>query len=136
MQAAHDSIVGGHLAAKKTTDKILSEFFWPNIWEDVKRYCQSCDQCQRSSPKGQKAKVPLSAVSLIDEPFSRVAVDLVGPIIPSSERGFKYILVLVDYCTRYPEAVPLKSITTEAVAEALVDIFSRVGIPKEILSDK
>ncbi|GFO21899.1 gypsy retrotransposon integrase-like protein 1 [Plakobranchus ocellatus] len=91
MQAAHDSIVGGHLAAKKTTDKILSEFFWPNIWEDVKRYCQSCDQCQRSSPKGQTAKVPLSAVPLIDEPFSRVAVDLVGPIVPSSERGYKTI---------------------------------------------
>ncbi|GFO50194.1 gypsy retrotransposon integrase-like protein 1 [Plakobranchus ocellatus] len=136
MKAAHDNIVGGHLAAKKTTDKILSEFFWPNIWEDVKRYCQFCNECQWSSPKGQTAKVPVSTVPLIDEPFSRVAVDLVGPIVPSSERGFKYILVLVDYCTRYPEAVPLKSITTEAVAEALVDILSRVGIPKEILSDQ
>ena len=38
MQAAHDSIVGGHLAAKKTTDKILTEFFWPNIWDAVKRW--------------------------------------------------------------------------------------------------
>ena len=136
MKAAHDSIVGSHLAAKKTTDKILSEFFWPNIWDEVKRFCQSCDQSQRSAPKGQTSKVPLSSVPLIDEPFSRVAVDLIGPIIPSSERGYKYILVLVDYCTRYPEAVPLKTITTEAVAEAMVDIFSRVGIPKEILSDK
>ncbi|GFO35039.1 Zinc finger protein [Plakobranchus ocellatus] len=104
----------------------------PHVWQGKPYKIR----CQRSFPKGQTAKVPLSAVPLIDEPFSRVAVDLVGPIVPSSERGFKYILVLVDYCTRYPEAVPLKSITTEAVAEALVDIFSRVGIPKEILRDQ
>ena len=42
---------------------------------------------------------------------------------------------LVDFATRYPEAVPLKNIDTERVAEALVDIFSRLGVPEEILSD-
>ena len=44
-------------------------------------------------------------------------------------------MTLVDFSTRYPEAVPLKKINTETVAEALVDIFSRVGVPEEILSD-
>ena len=57
---------------------------------------------------------------LIDTPFKRVAdIDIVGPIAPPSEAGHWYILTLVDYATRYPEAVPLKKITTEAVAEAL-----------------
>ncbi|XP_070545582.1 uncharacterized protein [Ptychodera flava] len=65
----------------------------------------------------------------------RVAVDLVGPIDPATDRGNRHILTLIDYATRYPEAVPLKRISTEVVAEALVDIYSRVGIPKEILSD-
>ena len=49
--------------------------------------------------------------------------------------GHRYILTLVDFATRYPEAVPLKTIDTETVAEALVNVFSRVGVPEEILSD-
>ena len=68
-------------------------------------------------------------------PFKRVAVDLVGPITPASDLGHRYIFTLVDYATRYPETVALKSIDTETVAEALVDIYSRLGIPKEVLSD-
>ena len=55
---------------------------------------------------------------------------------PASESGHPYILTLVDYATWYPEAVPLKRIDTEAVAEALVDIYSRLGVPVEILIDQ
>ena len=136
MQLGHECIMAGHLAAAKTTDRISQEFYWPQIWEDVAHFCRSCDQCQRSAPKGKTSKVPLSEIPLIDEPFSRIAVDLVGPIIPASEKGNRYILTVVDYCTRYPEAIPLKNIDTETVAEALVDIFSRTGVPKEMLSDR
>ena len=73
---------------------------------------------------------------LIDTSFKRVAVDIVGPIAPPSEAGHRNILTLDDYATRYPEAVPLKKITTEAVAEALLNIYSRVGIPEEVLTDQ
>ena len=72
---------------------------------------------------------------LIDKPFKRVAIDLVGPIGPPSEDSQRYILTLVDFATRYPEAVPLKNIDTETVAEVLVDIFRHLGVPEEILSD-
>ena len=68
-------------------------------------------------------------------PFKSLAVDIVGLIAPPSEAGYQYILTLVDYATRYQEAVPLKKITTEAVAEALLDIYRRVGIPEEVLTD-
>ena len=73
---------------------------------------------------------------LIDTPFKRVEVDIIGPIAPLSEAGDQYILTLVDYATRYPEAVPLKKITTEVEAEALLDIYSRVGTPEEVLTDQ
>ena len=72
---------------------------------------------------------------IIETPFHRVAVDLIGPMVPKSDKGNRYILTLVDYATRFPEAVALKSTDTEKVAEALVDMFARVGIPNEILSD-
>ncbi|XP_078492084.1 uncharacterized protein LOC144747728 [Ciona intestinalis] len=136
MEIAHDSIMGGHMGVKKTLDRILINFYWPGIRSDVARFCKSCDVCQKTIGKGKVAKVPLQKMPLIDVPFERVAVDLVGPIQPPSEKGHRYLLTMVDYATRYPEAVPLKNITTEDVAEALVDIFSRVGVPNEILSDQ
>jgi len=59
--------------------------------------------CQRTVAKGQVVKVPLGKMPVIDTPFDRVAVDLVGPIFPATEKGYKYILTMVDYATRYPE---------------------------------
>ena len=135
MEVAHESIMGGHMGVKKTADKIQKAFYWPGIQGDVSRHCKSCDICQKTVNKGSVPKVPLQKMPLIDMPFKRVAIDLIGPIKPPSEEGHRYILTLVDYATRYPEAVPLKNIDTETVAEALVDIFSRLGIPEEILSD-
>ena len=136
LKLAHESIMAGHLAAKKTADRILQAFYWPRLFEDVTHFCRSCDKCQRSTPKGSVRPVPLSKMPLIDTPFNRVAVDLIGPIVPASDRGNRYILTVVDYCTRYPEAIALKNIDTEQVAEALVEIFCRTGVPMEMLSDR
>ena len=74
---------------------------------------------------------------LLDHKLERAlsVVDLIGPIMPASDKGHQYVLTLVDYATRYPEAVPLKNIDTETVAEARLDLYSRVGIPEEVLSD-
>ena len=136
MSVNHESAFSGHLGAKKTEVRILPNFFWPGLRQDVIRFFRSCDVCQRTVKRGSVRKVPLGSMPLIDTPFKRVAVDIVGPIAPPSEAGHRYILTLVDYATRYPEAVPLKKITTEAVAEALLDIYSRVGIPEEVLTDQ
>ena len=69
---------------------------------------------------------------LIDTPFKRVAVDIVGPTEPRSVKKSRDILTMIDYATRYPEAVALPSIETERLAEALIAVFSRVGIPSEM----
>ena len=72
---------------------------------------------------------------LVDQPFKRVAIHLERPIAPASDKGHRYILTLVEYATRYPEAVPLKNIDTETEAEALLDMYSRIGVAEEVLSD-
>ncbi|XP_053378778.1 uncharacterized protein LOC128548205 [Mercenaria mercenaria] len=136
MELAHESIVGGHLSAKKTEDRITSSFYWPGISSEVGRFCRSCDKCQKTIPKGRVKKVPLGDMPVIKEPFHRIAINLIGPIAPVSDSGNRYILTVVDYATRYPEAVALPRIDTERVAEALLYIFSRVGLPGEVLSDR
>ena len=127
--------MAGHMATKRTVSRVLSEFYWPGVQTDVKRFCQSCDICQRTVARGKISKLPLQQMPLIDEPFHRVAMDLIGPLYPSTDRGNRYVLTVVDYATRYPEAVALCNIDTECVAGALVDIFFRVGVPREMLSD-
>ena len=103
---------------------------------DITSFCRSCDGCQKTTAKGFISRVPLGDMPLIDMPFRRVAVDLVGPISPPSKKEYRYILTLVDYTTRYPEAIPLKNIETETVVEALLDMYSCLGIPEEVLSDR
>ena len=135
MKLAHESIMSGHLAVKRIIQKVLSEFFWPGISSDIKRYCRSCDICQRTISKGKTTRAPLGSMPIIDTPFQRVAIDLVGPLERRTDSKNKYILTLMDYATRYPEAVALPSIETETIAEALMSIFSRVEVPKEVLTD-
>ena len=135
MTLAHESLMAGHLGIRKTIDRVVAELFWPGVCGDVTRFCKSCDICQRTVQKGRVAKVPLGRLPLIDTPFKRVAVDIVGPIEPRSNNRSRYILTMMDYATRYPEAIALPSIETERVAEALVEMFSRVGVPDEMLTD-
>ena len=66
---------------------------------------------------------------IVTEPFSRVAVDIVGPISPRSAQGNSYVLTMIDFTTGFPEAVPLNDIDSVSVAEAVLQIFSSVGIP-------
>ena len=135
LRLAHETLMSGNLGIKKTMDRVLTEFFWPGVCDDVSRLCNSCDICQRTIQKGRVTKVPLGKLPLIDTRFKQVAVDIVGPTEPRSERQSRYILTMIDYATRYPEAVALPGIETECVAEALVEMFSRVVIPDEMLTD-
>ena len=113
---------------------MLRRFYWPNVFGDVEEFCRTCAVCQKASHKGA-GKAPLMPLPVISEPFSRVAMDIVGPLL-TSRAGNQYVLVVCDYATRYPEAIPLKSIDAEHVAEKLVELFARVGIPREILTDQ
>ena len=79
--------------------------------------------------------MPLIPLPIIEEPFERIAMDIVGLLV-KSKQGHRYILVVCDYATRYPEAIPLKKFTAPAVAEQFIELFSRHGVSKEILTDQ
>nr|XP_034310606.1 uncharacterized protein LOC117680625 [Crassostrea gigas] len=59
MKIAHETLMGGHLGSKKTTDRVVSEFYWPGIQSDIRRFCRSCDVCKWTIPKGKVPAVPL-----------------------------------------------------------------------------
>jgi len=136
MVTAHDQLLAGHCGTRRTLARILSKFFWPGVSADVSKYVHTCDICQKTVSRGKVPPVPLASMPLISTPFQKVAIDLVGPLSPPSEEGHRYILTLIDLATRFPEAVPLKDISSVAVAEALLSIFARLGFPQDILSDQ
>ena len=134
MSLAHHIPMAGHMGQWKTVERILQRFYWPTVFEDVKQLCQTCSECQKTAV-GKKQRAPMVPLPIIREPFERIAMDIVGPL-PRSRAGNRYILVICDYSTRYPEAIPLRAIDAEHVAKELMVFFTRVGIPREILTDQ
>ena len=134
LKSAHHSPLAGHLGRKKTEAKLLRDFFWPGLGRDVSTMCAQCPECQKGN-KNKKQRAPLVPLPVIDEPFRRIAMDIVGPLKRTTS-GHKYILTVMDFATRYPEAIPLKNTDAKTVAEALCQVFSRLGLPEEVLSDQ
>lgn len=134
LDLAHDDVLGGHLGVEKTEARITDRFYWPGLKAEVRRYCTSCPTCQLTAPVTH-FRNPLVPLPIIEVPFERIAMDIVGPLVKSA-RGHSYILVILDYATRYPEALPLRNTSSKAIARELFQLFTRTGFPKEILTDQ
>ncbi|XP_073699461.1 uncharacterized protein [Garra rufa] len=134
LELAHAHPMAGHLGAQNTVQRIRDRFHWPGLEAEVKRFCQACPACQRTSPR-KPPPSPLIPLPIIGVPFERIGMDIVGPL-PRSGRGHEHILVIVDYATRYPEAVPLRQANAKSIARELFLLCSRVGLPSEILTDQ
>ena len=93
--------MAGHMSSSGTVSRVLSEFYWPGgVQADTKRYYRSCDICRRKITKGRIANAPVGKMSVIYEPFKRVAVDIIGPLSPVTNNGKRYTVTLVDYATK------------------------------------
>ena len=126
--------MAGHLDKKKTADRILQQFYWPGLFRDVQDHYRTSEQYQKTAARGVR-KAPLIPLPIMDEPFKRIAMDIVGSL-PRSSSGKRFILGICDYATHYPEATALRTIDANAVAEELLKFFARVRVPEEILTDQ
>ena len=133
---AHDIPAAGHLGVAKTKARIWPHFYWPHMSKEITTYCKSCDICQRLGKGAKPPPAPLIPLPLISEPFSRVAIDIVGPLPICAKSGNRFILTVMDMATHYPEAIPLQNHTASSVAQALATVFAHFGFPEEILSDQ
>ncbi|XP_063060131.1 uncharacterized protein LOC134453222 [Engraulis encrasicolus] len=134
LNLAHTHPLGAHLGVEKTKERILKRFYWPGIHKEIENYCRSCPECQLRAPK-PSYRSPLIPLPVIETPFERIGLDIVGPL-PRSSRGHQYILVILDYATRYPEAIPLRKATSKQIAKELFLLSTSLGLPKEILTDQ
>ena len=120
-QTAHYNPMAGHMGYEKTLNCIMARFYLPGIRAEVRRWCASCSECQLVNQPAI-LRAPLCPLPLIEVPFERIGMDLIGPFHRSA-RGHRFVLVLVDYATRYPEAVPLRTMSAKNVVQALFQVI-------------
>ena len=131
IMAGHNQ--AGHVGAKKSKKLIQAHFFWPQMGQDISQHCRSCPVCLKFNHKKQR-KEPLHPLPVISTPWDRIAIDIVGKK-ERTKRGHAYILTIMDFATRYMEAIPLKRVDAPTTCSALLEVFARYGVPKKILSD-
>ena len=136
LELEHDLPVSGHLGVRKTYNRVLQHFFWPGLKRDVAKWCKECHTCQLGGKPNQNIpQAPLHPIPAFDEPFSHIIIDCVGPL-PKTKSQNEYLLTIMCSSTRFPEAIPLRSIKTNTILKALIKFFTLFGLPKSIQSDQ
>ncbi|RVW84020.1 Retrovirus-related Pol polyprotein from transposon 17.6 [Vitis vinifera] len=115
----HDSACGGHFASQKTAMKVIqSGFWWPSLFKDAHSMCKGCDRCQRLGKLTRRNMMPLNPILIVDI-FDVWGIDFMGPFPMSF--GHSYILVGVDYVSKWVEAIPCRSNDHKVVLKFLKD---------------
>nr|GEY18351.1 reverse transcriptase domain-containing protein [Tanacetum cinerariifolium] len=134
LTACHNGPTGGHHGANFTAKKVFdSGVYWPTIYRDAHDLVTRCDACQRQGKILQRDEIPQNAIQVC-EIFDVWGIDFMGPF-PSS-RGNKYILVVVDYLSKWVEAKVLPTNDAGVVFKCLKSLFARFGTPGAIISDR
>lgn len=135
MREIHEGIYGNHTAARSFANKVVRQrYYWPWIQDDAYNFVKRCDKCQRfaSIPRAP----PHELITMTSPwPFSMWGIDLIGPMLVG-KGGVKYVVVVVDYFTKWVEAEPLAAITTRKLKDFVFkNIVCRFGIPHTLISD-
>nr|GFB37973.1 reverse transcriptase domain-containing protein [Tanacetum cinerariifolium] len=134
LNACHSGPIGGHYGASYTANKVFdSGFYWPSIYKDVFELVKRCDSCQRQGKVSQRDEMPQNIIQIC-EIFDVWGIDFMGPF-PNS-KGNKYILIAVDYLSKWVEAKALPTNDARVVVKFLKSLFSLFGTPKAIISNR
>ena len=134
MERFHSHKLAGHFGLQKTLTSIQAKYFWPSMTTHIKTYVMNCLTCARRKAH-KTCKAPLQPIPVSDYLWERVAMDIVGPV-PTSYKGNSYILVIMEYVSRYVIATPMRDMTANTVMRKFIKhVVLKEGIPAQILTD-
>ncbi|KAM0997343.1 hypothetical protein ACFX2C_007239 [Malus domestica] len=131
----HSYACGGHFGTQRITLKVLeSGFYWPTLFKDARTFSITCDIYQRTGTIGAKDQMPQTPIFNV-EIFEVWGMDFMGPFPPSY--GFTYVLLTVDYVSKWVEAKATRINDSTVVADFIkANIFSRFGMPRVFISNR
>ncbi|CAI5640726.1 unnamed protein product [Oreochromis niloticus] len=131
----HGAAGTGHFGNGKTVRRLRRRFYWPGCCQDVEIHVHCCDDCTAQKGPSQRSNAPLQQY-LVGAPMERIRVDILGPF-PVTDAGNWYVLVAMDYFSKWPEAYAVPDQSAVTTARTLVDeMFTRFGVPEELHSDQ
>nr|GEV59280.1 reverse transcriptase domain-containing protein [Tanacetum cinerariifolium] len=134
LKACHSRPTKGHHGPNYIAKKVFdSGFYWPTIYRDAQNIVKNYDVCQRQGNISQKDEMPQNSIQVC-KIFDVWGIDFMG-LFPSS-KGNKYILVAVDYLSKWVEAKALPTNDARVVCKFLENLFTRFGAPRAIISDR
>ena len=135
LNALHNRNTAAHLGLEKTLAKIKARFYWYGYQKDTELFCKQCGRCASSKAPPYTVRAPLQQ-DAPSYPWERIAMDIVGPL-PVTDNGNRFILVISDFFTKWPEAFALKDHKAETIAIKLVDdVICRHGLPRVVHTDQ
>ncbi|KAJ8363722.1 hypothetical protein SKAU_G00125530 [Synaphobranchus kaupii] len=135
LRLVHGSVGAGHFGNNKTLHRLRGKFHWPGCHHDVELHVHCCDSCTAQKGPNQRSRAPVQQ-HLVGAPMERVGVDILGPF-PVTDSGNRYILIAIDYFTKWPEAFAVPDQSAATTAERLMEeMFTRFGATAELHSDQ
>jgi len=133
LKATHDHPLAGHAGINNTISRLKEKYYWKTMYKDINNYIKTCDICQkRRLEKETEELKPIRPPTA----FSKIGIDIIGPL-PRTLRGNRYIIMAIDYLTKWVEAKPLQLADALSIAPFIYeDIICRHGIPVELTSDR
>jgi predicted aspartyl protease len=133
LQEIHGGTSGAHFGVNKTLGKIRERFYWVNARDDIETWCRKCATCAASKGPRTRSRGLMKQYN-VGAPFERIAFDIAGPF-PVTDSGNKYIMVVIDYFSKWPEAYGLPNQEAVTVSRALIENWiCRYGLPLEMHS--
>ena len=123
----------GHEGYYKTYQRLRKSYYWNDMVNDIKRIISKCEKCQLNRP--QPYPEPTENIPTeVEGPFTHLGLDIIGPLIKTGNKN-QYIIVAVDYFTKWVEAEPTENITSKDIIKFLINVFARHGVPQVITTD-
>ncbi len=137
LKEAHEGSTGGHMGPNTMARKILlTGLWWRMVYNDVREWVVSCDTCQWTEKPLKRDFMPLNP-SHVQELFERWGLDFIGPLRVSKTRRCRYIVVAMEYLTKWVEARALPDNSTVSTTRFIYEqIITRYWIPLQLTSDR